>query len=293
MPVKFIDSALATDPYFGQYTIQNAAVPGQIIGYRVANGGQGYDSSDAVTIVGNGSGATARLVVSSGVITAVEVGDSTGVGTGGGLPSITTAMGSGYDFADVRITSATGNDSAEIIPVFAHKNGLGADPREDLRATAMMFHIKPEGTVDGNWVTGGQDYRQVGLMRNLKDSIGDAFTATSGTALKKFTVTEKIPSAYDFSDNIEVTGDSNAHAWIDFIEDSTIWYHQDEYTGFTPFRAGETISIASGTYSRTIDLHSISPDIDRFSGDVFFVSNDAAQPRTTGSTDDIKLVIQL
>lgn len=292
MPVKFVDSAAATDPYFGQYTIQNAAVPGQIIGYRVANGGQNYDSSDTVTIIGNGSGATARLVVSSGVITAVEVGDSAGVGTAG-KPTIVDAMGSGYDFANVRITSSTGNDSAEIVPVFAHENGLGADPREDLRATAMMFHIKPEGTVGDAWVTGGQDYRQVGLIKNPKDSAGAAFTGTAGTALKKITCTTVIPGAFDFTDNVRMTGDSNANAWIDFIDDSTIWYHQDEYTGFTPFRAGENIDIGPGTYTRTIDIHNVQPDIDRFTGDVFFVSNDAAQPRTTGSTDDIKLVIQL
>lgn len=293
MPVKLIDSAAPTDPYYAQSLIQAAAVPGQIIGYRVANGGQGYDSSDTVTVVGNGSGAKARLVVSSGVITAVEVGDSANVGNSG-YPSLVSAMGSGYDYANIRITSAGGNDSAEIIPIFAHENGLGADPREDLRATAMMFHIKPEGTVNDTFVTGNQDYRQVGLIKNIKDSAGGTtFTGTSGIALNRLTVTSTIPFAFDFSDNIKMTGDSNATAWIDYIEDSTIWYHQDEFTGFTPFRSGETIDIASGTYTRTVDLHNIAPNVDKYSGDVYFVSNDAAQPRTTASTDDIKLVIQL
>lgn len=291
MPVKYVDSALPTDPYFGQYTIQNAAVPGQIIGYRVINGGLNYDSSDTLTIVGNGTGATARVVVDgSGVIKAVEVGDSANVGVSGYTP-LATAMGSGYDYANVRVSTATGNDSADIVPIFAHKNGLGADAREDLRATSIMFHIKPEGSVDGTWVVGGQDYRQVALWRNPTDSAGTKFTGTSGTALRKLTVTEPIPSSYDFSDNIRLSGDSNADAWIDFIEDSTVWYHQDEYTGFTPFRVGENVSV--GTYSRTVELHNIEPDVDRFSGDVFFVSNDAAQPRTTASTDDIKLVIKL
>lgn len=301
MPIKFVDSAAATDPYFGQFTIQNAAVPGQIIGYRVVNGGQNYDAGDTLTIVGDGVGATARVIVSSGVITAVEVGDSANVGVIGSTPqgkTIIEAMGSGYTQANVRITSSSGNDSAEIVPIFAHKNGLGADPREDLRATAMMFHIKPEGTVDNTWVTGNQDYRQVALWRNPLDSAGALFTGTSGTALRKATVTQVIPGGFAFEDNIRMTGDSNANAWIDYIEDSTIWYHQDEYTGFTPFRVSENINIGaepetSPTYTRTIDLHNISPSVDRFSGDVFFVSNDAAQPRTDQSTDDIKLVIQL
>lgn len=297
MPVKYVDSALPTDPYFGQYTIQNAAVPGQIIGYRVINGGLNYDSSDTVTIVGNGTGATARLVVSSGVITAVEIGDSANVGQSG-YPTITSAMGSGYDYANVRITSATGNDSADVVPIFAHVNGLGADAREDLRATALMFHIKPEGSVDDTWVVGGQDYRQVALWRNPTDSAGTKFTGTSGTALRKLTVTSTIPGGYAFDGNIRMTGDSNANAWVDFIDSDTIWYHQDEYTGFTPFRAAESIKIGetpetSPDYTRTVNNHDIEPDVDRFSGEVLFVSNDAAQPRTTASTDDIKLVIQL
>lgn len=293
MPVKkMIDSAGAADAYFGQYTVQNAAVPGQIIGYRVENGGQSYDSSDTLTVVGDGTGAKARLIVSSGVITAVEVGDSALVGTSG-YPTIVDQMGSGYNFANVRITTSTGNDSAEIVPIFAHKDGLGADAREDLRATAMMFNIKLEGDVDGKFVTGNQDYRQVGLWRNPTDSAGVKFQGTSGTILRKITVTDPIPDGYNFASDIKVTGDSNAEAWIDFIEDSTIWYHQTEYTGFTPFRVGEVISIGGGAFTRTVDLHHIEPDIDRFSGDVLFISNDIAQPRTGASADDIKLVIQL
>ena len=129
-------------------------------------------------------------------------------------------------------------------------------------------------------------------------SAGELFTGTSGTALRKIAVTAVIPDGFAFEDNIRMTGDSNANAWIDYIEDSTIWYHQDEFTGFTPFRVSENINIGaepetSPALTRTIDLHDISPGIDRFSGDVFFVSNDAAQPRTDQSTDDIKLVIQL
>ena len=297
MPVKIVDSASATDPYFGQKTIQNAAIPGQIVGYRVVKGGQNYSNNDTLTVVGDGSGATARVIVSSGVITAVEVGDSANVGAVGYTP-ILTSMGSGYEQANVRVTSSGGNDSADIVPIFAHKAGLGADPREDLRSTAMMFNIKPEGTVDDKWVTGSQDYRQVALWRNPADSAGTAFTGTAGTVLRKLKVTSPIPSGFAFEDNVRMTGDSNANAWIDFMADSTIWYHQDDYTGFTPFRKTESIDIgsspeASPTYTRTVNEHNIVPDIDRYSGDVFFVSNDAAQPRTTASTDDIKLVIQL
>ena len=113
IPVKFVDSASSLEPGFAQFQVQNAATPGQIVGYRVINGGVGYDSSDTLTVIGNGTGAKARIVAASGVITAVEVGDSSRVGTTG-FNTITEHMGSGYSQANVRITTSGGNDSAEI-----------------------------------------------------------------------------------------------------------------------------------------------------------------------------------
>ena len=68
-------------------------------------------------------------------------------------------------------------------------NGLGADPRDDLRATSIMFNTKPSGTESGDWVV-GQDFRQVGLLKNQKvDSDTElAFTCnrTRTKKIKKF-----------------------------------------------------------------------------------------------------------
>lgn len=291
MPIKFVDSAPPTDPYFSQYTIQNSAVPGQIIGYRVAAGGSGYDSATTTfTIVGNGSGAKAHARVNTlGQLSAVEVGDSVGT------PDLLTDMGSGYSFANVRVNSPTGT-AAKVVPVFAQDSGLGADPRIDLRSTAMMFHIKPEGGVEVNsentWVTDGQEYRQVGLWRNPTDSAGAKFTGTAGWALNRIRVQHPpIPSSFDYTNDVRMTGDSNSDAWVDYIEDSDIFYHQDETTGFTKFYNGENITV--GSYNRTISEAFVQWDVDRYSGDILFINNAENQARTNLSTDDIKLVIQL
>ena len=63
--------------------------------------------------------------------------------------------------------------------------GFGADPRDDLRSTAIMVNSKPEG-VEGDDFIIGNDFRQVGLLKNPKDS-GDGvlFTADTGICLKK------------------------------------------------------------------------------------------------------------
>ena len=293
MPVKYIDSAASTDAYYAQYVVQNASIPGQILGYRVVAGGSGYDSATTtLTVTGDGSGAKCYPIVGAGVLTAVEVGESAGT------TDISTFMGSGYNEASVRITSP-GGTNATVVPIFAHdSNGLGANPINDLRATAMMFHIKPEGNVGAKWIL-NNDYRQIALWKNpLVDSASKAkFVGNAGTCLKRMRTTASIDPAYDFSNDAEVTGDSNAKGWIDFCDSDTIWYHQDEQSGFTPFRGGETITLEGLGGTKTIrtygNLHNIRPDIDRFSGELFFINNSSQQTRTAASTDDVKLVIQL
>lgn len=323
MPVKYVDSAAGTDPYFGQYTVQNAAVPGEIIGYRVTNKGGVYSAPPALTIVGNGKYATARAILNStGGIEAVEVDDSNGAGAkasdlpyasntylntrNGTTPAGGYGFGQGYDYANVLISDATlaaGGTAAEIVPIFAPKLGVGGDARDDLRSTSIMFNVKPEGTVDNTWIV-DNDYRQVGLLKNITqyDSTA-AFTGTSGIALSRMTLTSK-PGDGDptngyginFGNSIEITGaDSNAKGWLDFYDDSsTLWYHQDEYTGFTPFRNGETITVEGYSASvLTLDSSNIAPDVDKFSGDLLFINNFGKVSRDRAQTEDIKLVIKL
>ena len=177
--------------------------------------------------------------------------------------------------------------------IFSPTGGLGADARTDLRSTNMMFNIKPEGNVNNKWVV-DNEYRQVGLLKNLLDSAaGTKFQLTEGLGLKQLVLTAPITGGLSWADDVTVSGDSNAQAWIDFFDDSaTIWYHQDEETGFTPFRTGETITISGKTGSFTIGDR-VVPDIDVFSGELLFLNNQAKIARDADQTEDIKIVIKL
>lgn len=300
MPVELVDSAAPTDPEYPQYLVQNAAVAGQIVGYRVTTNGGVYSSAPSVTIVGNGTGAKARAILNSvGGVQAIEVGDSVGA-------SILNSMGSGYDYANVVIGSgslAGGGTSAKAVPIFASRNGLGADPRDDLRSTAIMFNIKPEGTVNDKWVV-DQGYRQLGVLKNplQYDSTGQ-FVDTQGLGLKRMRLTTPVGDgnpangyAITFASDTEITGStSTAKAWLDYYDDSsTIWYHQDEYTGFTPFQNGEVITVEGYSASTlTLDSATIAPDFDTFSGELLFINNFTEVTRDRAQTEDIKVVIKL
>ena len=295
MPVKFVDSALPTDPEFSQYSVQNAAIAKQIVGYRVTTAGGPYTSAPTITVSGDGTGAKARAILSAtGSIAAIEVGDSASA-------PIVSCMGTNYDNAVVSISSATlagGGTAAKAVPIFSPKAGLGADPRKDLRSTSLMLNIKPAGNETGTWIT-GNDYRQIGVFKNLLlyDSAGK-FTTGSGLALNRMRLTT-LPGvgAISFANDVELTGGtSGAKAWLDFYDDSnTFMYHQDEYTGFGSFQNGETVTVEGYTASTlTIDSALVNPTVDRFSGDLLYIDNRAtATTRDAGQTEDIKIVIKL
>ena len=290
MPVKFIDSAAVTDPYYGQYAIQNAAVPGQIIGYRVVSAGGTYSAPPALTVVGSGSGASAYAVLdATGSVSAVEVGDSDGV------TNITNFLGTGYNQASVRVSDASlvSGVTAEIAPIFAQKLGLGHDAIVDLRSTSIMYNIKPEASVDGKWIV-NNDYRQIGLFKNITIFDSDAkFTETAGTGLKKVVLTTPVTGGLSWNTDTKLIGDSNAKGWIDYWDDSaTFWYHQDDQTGFVPFRDGEAVTIQNKAGSFTI-AERVNPDIDIYSGDLLFINNTSFITRDELLTEDIKIVIKL
>jgi len=299
MPVKFVDSAAPTSPDAPQKAVQDASIEGQIVGYRFDAGNAVYSAAPSLTVRGDGSGAKAHAILdAAGKIAAVEIGDSATVGTGagaGGNVSLTSVMGSAYNKAYVKVdqTNLTSGTNAKVYPIFTEKGGIGADMRTDLRSNSLMFNIKPERDVDGTWVV-DNEYRQIGLIKNLLDSAnGNLFTETSGTASKKLVLTTRITGGLNWANDVTINGESDASAWIDYFDDSaTIWYHQDEETGFVPFFGGETVTISGKAGSFTVD--SIIPsDIDIFSGEVLFLNNQAAIDRDPDQTEDIKVVIKL
>lgn len=295
MPVEFVENATITDPNYNQFVIQNGAVAGQIVGYRVTTKGGVYTSAPSVTIEGNGTGATARAILNTaGGVERIEVGDSA-------LAPVLSNMGSGYDYANVVISSASlsaGGTAAKAVPIFGPADGLGADPRNDLRSTSIMFNVKPEGSVDNKWIV-DNDYRQIGILRNPKDYGGSSlFNDNNGIAQYRMTLTT-VPGndAISYSTDVKVTGSTTgAQAWLDFYDDSsTLWYHQDEDTGFVAFQDNEVVTVEGYTASTlTIKQSLVTPDVDKFTGDLLFIDNKStATTRDADQTEDIKLVIKL
>lgn len=289
LPVDFIVETDSDSPasIVEQKGIQDAAVGGEIVGYTVISGGSGYTSTPSAAIIGNGSGAKAAVTVSGGAVSKVDVLDSSG----------DQVFGSGYDYANISLTGG-GGTGASIRPIIGPKAGFGADPRDDLRARAIMFNSKPEGTEDGDFVV-ENDFRQVALIKNPLKYTDSDFTGLTGNALKYLNL-QTITTTFS-PDKTILGATSQAKAYIDKVDSDNIYFHQNETTGFTPFQEGESISETDGNGAGVLAAVGDDVDSDAFingefnplTGDILYIDNRAAVTRSADQTEDIKIVIQI
>jgi hypothetical protein len=284
IPVKLvnaIDSSSSIDDTT-QFGIQSSAIPGAIVGYRLTNTGSGYTTAPSVTIQGNGTGAKATAFIDGGSISKIEMAESGG----------NKVFGTGYDFASVSITGG-GGTNATAEPIISFKNGFGADPRDDLKCTSLMFNVKPAGDEDSDWVV-NNDFRQIMLVRNIKDSAnGTIYTGNTGNALKMMNISS-INAAFTRDQTI-IGNTSGAKAVVDTLDDNSLFYHQNETTGFLSFQNGEVINEQNASGNATIDSANVlsARDVDPATGQILYIDNRAAVTRSDDATEDIKIIIRL
>ena len=274
-----------------QDAVQTAAVPGQVIGVAITNAGTGYTTTPTVTIDGNGVRAAATATVSGGAVVKIELDSST---------DSAITMGQGYNFASVLISGGGGSNATARV-ILGPDDGIGADARDELKSTSLMFNTKPNGIEDSNFIV-GQDFRQVVLMRNPKHSSdsaadGPLVTTSSGKVLNFLKL--QAAAAAGFLDTTITGGTSSAKAFVDEVDGDKLYFHQSEETGFKPFQEGEAITGGgqSGTLiAAGVDADSDAftrDDIDKTSGEIIYIENRAPVTRSANQTEDIKVVITL
>ena len=299
-----------------QYLAQTDAVPGQVLGIEVINGGNGYTSAPSIYINGecvDSAFAYARVNDNNEVFQVVMKDSEDGE----------FKMGSGYGEKTWITVNGGGGQGAELRPI-VHRDsgGLGFDPRNDLNSSSLMYSVRLIAD-EYKIFNIKNDFRQVGLIRNpLKDStntdafVGDShFTGVRGTALKKIFVGTGIYEDKTDMDNLVTGLSSGATAYLDYYDirvdsdccDSTqnatqniLYVHQTPETGFKPFDHGEVVELSDGGGLATIISHDDSDvpamrfaHVDNFSGEVLFIDNRIQIDRDEDQTEDVKLIIDL
>lgn len=288
MPIEKVVADSANDPTLTaaqtqQVGVQNAAIAGAITSIELDSGGAGYVNAPAVTIVGNGSGATAHAYVSGGAIKKIAFDSA-------------SFFGSGYTYASITIADSSGVTKPAVArPIIGPDAGFGADPREDLKSSSVMFNVQPAGTVNSTWPL--NDFRQVLLIKNplnhRYDSSRDYFIGAEGSALRRLTVTGS-NDQFDNDDTITQSA-TGAKAYVDSADATYIYYHQTETTGFIAFDSSAITSSPGGGSATVIQLgdSANAREVDHLTGDILYIDNRAAVQRSSSQTEDLKVVITI
>jgi len=255
---------LASDDGSDQWDVQTAAVDGGIHVIKVTSGGSGYATAPAVTITGDGTGATANSTITANVVTSVTI----------------TAAGTGYTRASVTFASGAAAATAIISP----KGGHGADAVEELGGKYIMLNVRLDGT-ESNTFSTANEFRQVGIVRDpylygtstravassFRQSYKYQLSGISGT----FTVDETITSG------------SNTASLVEFTTPNiftTLPVHK-------PF--ANTTTVTGGTSGATGTIAAITtPGLKPYSGDIIYVENRVPISRAADQIEDVKLIIQ-
>jgi hypothetical protein len=194
------------------------------------------------------------------------------------------------------VISGGGGDSCIVRPILGQYDGIGSNPVIDLKSNGVMFNSKPDGIENGDFITGDEIFRQVLLLRNprVDSAEGTLLTSTSARALNSI-----IHDGSGFVKSIvqksQIQGvTSGAVAIIDDTNDSdTIWYHQNETTGFSSFQVAEEIQVVGNTNINGSITNKVDGEFNQYTGELLYIDNRSAVTRSTDQTEDLKIVITI
>jgi hypothetical protein len=287
-------------------TVSSAAIDGSIDCIKIKSAGSGgTNGTHSVTIKGDGSSATANVVVAGGIITEVTM----------------TNVGSGYTFgtvsnAEIVTAGATNLTGAELDVIISPKGGHGFNAVQELGGFFVMLNINLEGTESANSgdFHAGNDFRKICLIRDPKAS-GSAASASTlrGTKAVRlaasptpgtFTVDEEINQAttgavakvveWDATNRILYYIQSRHNdAGVDANGNLTAISSTHVITGQSSSATGTPDTGVSATVNNVVFSSGYSAsEIDHDSGDVLYIENRAPIQRATDQTENIKLVIE-
>ncbi len=144
-----------------QSIVEQSAIDGGIHYIKPINPGEGYTATTVVSITGNGTGATATATVSGGSVTKITV----------------NTWGTGYSWADVSITDVNRPEPideqvaletrATARAIISPAGGHGKDAPKELLANTAAISAILRDVPDLNLIN--QDFRRYGMVRNLRE----------------------------------------------------------------------------------------------------------------------------
>ena len=249
-----------------QANIELLTPDGRIMAIPVISGGYGYGSA-TVTINGDGSGATADVIIVNGAITKINM----------------LSYGSGYRWATATITGTGFGARARVI--IAPYGGHGKNALTNLFTRYLMFYSNMAQDKNQGFDV-NNDYRQLGIIKNprmFKSTY--SYTPTSGSACW---VVSGIANTALFTPDLLLTK----------VDDNTRFRIVTNNGNALLLQSIDNSSPVTGSVfvNPTGDLFTCSavtaPTVDKYSGDLLFIDNRAAFTPTADQTVTMRTVIK-
>ena len=252
-----------------QAQIEVSTVTGTICNAKVVSGGYGY-VSPSILITGDGTGATATATTINGVITKISI----------------VNRGANYNWASVVITDASGAGATARV-ITSPFGGLGKDSINQLNAHSLMFYSKlSDNTNQGLTVT--NDYRQIGIIKSpnrYKD--GTQNTSNFSSTCWKINATAIINPSI-LVDDIVTTSSNSVTYKFRIVSISSADILVVPLDNGIPTSGMQFIK-SSGIYFIVSTV--TPPTVDKYSGDLLFIDNEASFVATSGSPAILRTVI--
>lgn len=259
-----------------QWQVQNTAVSGGIHNITITNGGANYTANDiVVSIVGNGQDARA-VAVRNTISQTVE--------------SITiTNPGINYTYANVTLTSATGN-GAIARAIISPKGGHGSDPLTELGGSNLMLNMRIKSSENGV-ISVANDYRQISLIENPLTYDGTRLIAN--TAVNQLLQLTLNGTSVDYVNN-ETVYQGTSLASATFSATVVEWDSANNILKVSNTRGTPTSELINGvTSTASRFLSSVTnPDMKRYTGNLLYTNNILPIQRSSDQVEDFKIILK-
>lgn len=269
-------SNISTD----QSVVEQTVTPGAIYSIVLTEGGEGYSDTTEVVVEGDGEGCIAEAIVDEG-------GTITGVNV--------QTFGKDYTYATVtfhdpaRLEPNTYKD-AEAYAILPPTNGHGYNAVNELYGNIFCIYVTVRD--DNVLANVDQDYRQFGVIQDVKDL--RTFANIDDTDIT-IMFTLRLVSADGLEPDMEVMIDNIRHRVVQVngnrvkvLQLCSDYHNMTEYSGMT-----YTNPISGAIRYYEIMAVEEKPTANKYSGDLWFSSNNTPFLLTDGRSFGIRSIIRL
>tara|TARA_B100000073_G_scaffold161459_2_gene133466 strand:+ start:440 stop:2065 length:1626 start_codon:yes stop_codon:yes gene_type:complete len=260
-----------------QYQVETTTAKGTLDRVEVLTAGQDYAAGDVqVTIEGDGTGAEATAYVNEA--------------TGAIIRIAVTSQGNGYSYANLSIvnTSAPGT-GATARAIISPQGGHGSNPPRELFCTTLGLTVSFSDNDNRDLIL-GNDFRQIALIKNLKDlaSPAEHYTTNTGTACHIINVASGDIGNYA-TDDIITTDDGGSFTVIQIDSDNNNVYLT---TTIPLITSNSTLTNTTQNISN-LSINSLTnPEVDNATGEVIYLDNRSPVTRSADQVEQVKALIR-